>query len=71
MLEYQYDSLSRLTKADMISDYWGEYSNYSMSYSPSGMVGIKSCPDMLWDYWFGYSANHYCPLKKKYCSLIY
>lgn len=48
MLEYQYDSLNRLVKADMISDYFGEYSDYTMTYSPSGMVGIKSCDDMLW-----------------------
>lgn len=71
MLEYQYDSLSRLTKADMISDYWGEYSNYSMSYSPSGMVGIKSCPDMLWDYWFGYSANNLGNIKSHQVRSIY
>lgn len=54
MLEYQYDSLNRLTKADMLSDYFGEYSDYTMTYSPSGMVGIKSCNDMLWNYWYGY-----------------
>ncbi len=59
MLEYQYDSLNRLTKADMISDYFGAYSDYTMSYSPSGLVGIKSCDDMLWNYWHGYcSANN-------------
>ena len=55
----------------MISDYWGEYSNYSMSYSPSGMVGIKSCPDMLWDYWFGYSANNLGNIKSHQVRSIY
>lgn len=54
MLEYQYDSLNRLVKADMISDYFGEYSNYTMTYSPSGLLGMKSCDDMLWNYWHGY-----------------
>ena len=56
MQEYRYDSLYRLTKADMISDYFGEYSDYTMTYSPSGMVGIKSCDDMLWNYWHGYCS---------------
>ena len=57
LLEYQYDSLNRLTKADMVSDYFGEYSDYTMNYSPSGLVGLKSCNDMLWNYWYGYSTN--------------
>ena len=54
MQTFAYDSLYRLTKADMLSDYWGEYSDYTMTYSPSGMVGIKSCDDMLWNFWHGY-----------------
>jgi RHS repeat-associated protein len=56
ILEYQYDSLDRLTNADMLSDYFGEYSDYQMTYSPSGMVGIKSCNDMLWNYWHGFCS---------------
>ena len=71
MLEYQYDSLNRLKRADMISDYWGEYSNYSMLYSPSGMVGIKSCPDMLWDYWFGYGSDNSGNIKSHQVRSIY
>ena len=58
MQEFQYDAQNRLRRADMISDYWGLYSNYNLTYSPSGMIGIKSCDDMLWNYWHGYcSAN--------------
>ena len=54
---YEYDTQNRLTKADMVSDYFGEYSNYIMNYSPSGLVGLKSCNDMLWNYWYGYNYD--------------
>ncbi len=58
--EFRYDTQNRLTRADMLSDYFGEYNNYNFTYSPSGMVGIKSCDDMLWNYWYGYcwQNNH-------------
>ena len=52
--EFQYDSQDRLTRADMLSDYWGLYSDYNLTYSPSGRIGIKSCDDMLWTFWHGY-----------------
>lgn len=54
---YEYDTQNRLIKADMVSDYFGEYSNYTMNYSPSGLVGLKSCNDMLWNYWYGYNYD--------------
>ena len=58
MQEFQYDAQNRLRRADMISDYWGLYSNYNLTYSPSGMIGIKSCDDMLWNYWHGYCSTN-------------
>ena len=59
-LLYDYDEQNRLVTADMVSNYWGEYSNYTMTYSPSGLVGMKNCDDMLWNYWFGYKYdNHF------------
>ena len=54
---HQYDAQNRLIRADMLSDDIGLYSNYSLSYSPSGMVGNKTCDDMLWDYWYGYKIG--------------
>ena len=54
---HQYDVQNRLIRADMLSDDIGLYSNYNLSYSPSGMVGNKTCDDMLWDYWYGYGKN--------------
>ena len=71
ILDYQYDSLNRLTKADMVSDYFGLYSNYTMSYSPSGLVGLKSCDDMLWNYWYGYNTNSNGTLKNHQVRSIY
>ena len=56
MQEFQYDVQDRLIRADMLSEYWGLYSDYNLTYSPSGMVGLKSCEDMLWNYWYGYNA---------------
>lgn len=42
---------------NMLSNYIGEYSGYSMGYSPAGRIGVKSCDDMLWNYWYGYSTD--------------
>ena len=54
---HRYDAQNRLIRADMLSDDIGLYSNYNLSYSPSGMVSNKTCDDMLWDYWYGYGKN--------------
>ena len=55
---HQYDAQNRLIRANMLSDEIGLYSNYNLSYSPSGMVGNKTCDDMLWDYWYGYEKGN-------------
>lgn len=52
-----YDSQNRLTRANMDSEWFGGYRSYDVSYSPSGLIGIKSCPDMLWNYWYGYNYD--------------
>ncbi len=54
---HQYDAQNRLIRADMLSDNIGLYSNYNLSYSPSGRIGNKTCDDMLWDYWYGYGKG--------------
>ena len=43
---------------DILSDNIGLYSNYNLSYSPSGRIGNKTCDDMLWDYWYGYKNSN-------------
>ena len=55
---HQYDVQNRLIRADMLSDDIGLYSNYNLSYSPAGMVGSRTCDDMLWDYWYGYEKGN-------------
>ena len=55
---HQYDAQNRLIRADMLSDNIGLYSNYNLSYSPSGRIGNKTCDDMLWDYWYGYENSN-------------
>ena len=51
---FRYDAQNRLKGADMTSDYMGQYSNYNMTYSPSGRIDKKQCSDMSWTYWHGY-----------------
>lgn len=57
MTEYLYDSQNRLVNANMISDDIGDYSDYSLSYSPSGMMGIKSIQSPSLGLWYGYSKG--------------
>ena len=57
-ISYQYDSLYRLTRANMTSDYLGSYSNYAITYSPSGLVGSKSFDDLSPSVWYGYRKTN-------------
>ena len=71
ILDYQYDSLSRLIRTDMSSHYFGNYANYNMTYSSSGLVGEKRCNDMPWDYQYGYKFNSNGYLQNHQLQCIY
>ena len=71
ILDYQYDSLSRLIRTDMSSHYFGNYANYNMTYSSSGLVGEKICNDMPWDYQYGYKFNSNGYLQNHQLQCIY
>ena len=56
---------------DILSDDIGLYSNYNLSYSPSGRIGNKTCDDMLWDYWYGYKKGNNGSLMSHQVRSIY
>lgn len=56
---------------DILSDDIGLYSNYNLSYSPSGRIGNKTCDDMLWDYWYGYKNGNNGSLMSHQVRSIY
>ena len=70
-LSYQYDSLYRLTRADMTSDYLGSCPNYAMTYSPSGLVGSKSFDDLSPSVWHGFCRTNNGTLKNHQVRSIY
>lgn len=60
IVDYTYDDQYRLSDAWQHNGSLGGYS-YSMSYSPSGLVGTKVCPELEADIVFGYDYDGEIP----------
>ena len=54
-IDYYYDGQNRLIEAQQSSADIGDY-NYTMTYSPSGLVGQKKCHEIETDITFGYRS---------------
>ena len=54
-IDYYYDGQNRLIEAQQSSADIGDY-NYTMTYSPSGLVGQKKCNEIETDITFGYRS---------------